>query len=203
MAQLRITKGYKRLSDTSLIVKMTFILDGVKNNPYFPSPTPGMPEFENAITAFTNTVTTDGGKANIGAKHARRKELIRLADRLSNYVLMVADENYEIAVTSHFDFAKAYGSAPDVTEAIGLKLEDGSGAGSLLFSFKKVPGAKMYVCQYSLDYESGEWTNVNGTTTKFLVKGLESAKRYWFRVIAVGKGGNEMVSNIMVSRVTQ
>lgn len=182
---------------------MTCILDGVKNNTYFPSPTPGMAEFENAIIAFTTTVAIDAGKTNIAAKHARRKELIRLADRLSNYVLMVADEHFEIAVTSQFDFAKAYGSAPDITQAMGLKLEDGSNRGSLVFSFKKVPGAKMYVCQYTLDHESGEWTSINSTTTKLLVNGLESAKRYWFRVIAVGKGGQEVASDIMVSRVTQ
>ena len=203
MANLRITKGYKRLSDANLIVKMTFILDGVKNNPYFVSPVPNMADFETAITAFTDVVATDGGKARTGARHARRQELIMLADRLSNYVLMVANENYEIAVTSHFDFAKAYGTAPEVTQATGLQLQDGNGAGSLLFKFKKVPGAKIYVCQYSLDYETEEWTNVNGITTKFLVKGLESAKRYWFRVIAVGKNGKEVVSSMMVSRVTQ
>lgn len=203
MAQLRITKGYKRLSESNLIVKMTSIMDGVKSSPYFLSTIPGMIEFQTAITAFANVVATDGGKANTGAKRARRKELIKLADRLSNYVLMVADESYEIGITSNFDFAKAYGVSPDVTAATGLKLQDGSGTGSLLFSFKKVPGAKMYVCQYSLDHEGGEWTSVNGTATKFEVKGLESAKRYWFRVIAVGKGGREVVSSMMVSRVTQ
>jgi hypothetical protein len=75
-----------------------------------------------------------------------------------------------------------------------LKLQDGSGAASLLFSFKKVAGAKMYVCQYSLDYKTGKWTSVNGTTTKFLVVGLKSEKRYWLRVISgrqKWKGGSK------------
>ena len=73
MANLRITKGYKRLSDASLIVKMSYILDGVKNNPYFVSPVPSMADFETAITAFTDVVATELSKSRAGARHARGK----------------------------------------------------------------------------------------------------------------------------------
>ena len=203
MAHLRITNGYKRLSGCNLQVKMLSILNGVKNNPYFPSPLPGMPAFEAAITAYGETLATDGGRANAAAKEARRKELIILAVRLSNYVLFIADGDYEIAVSSCFDLAKPYGSAPGVSEPRGLKLQDGINAGELLLRFKKVRGAKMYIYQYSLDPEKGEWLSAKGTTTRFLAKSLEHGKRYWFRVVAVGKGGKEAVSSMTASRVTQ
>ena len=202
MPLLRITNGFERLSEPDLIIQMRHILDGIKDNPNFVSPVPSLSVFQDAITAFVNAVAAGNGTVASAIKRDRRQELIDRAHSLSNYVLFIADGNELIARSSHFTIAKPYGSSAALVNPTGLRLRDGGNAGELIFTFDKVHGAKSYIYQYTLDPYGNEWTSRTGTTTKFFVKGLTSCKKYWFRVVAIGIKGQEVISDV-VGRVVQ
>jgi hypothetical protein len=67
-----------------------------------------------------------------------------------------------------------------------------------------VKGAKGYTPQFTSDplTASSEWTQVMTTTSKYTFTNLNSAKKYWVRVAAVGPY-NQVVYSDAISRVVQ
>lgn len=105
---------------------------------------------------------------------------------LGNYVF-IAKNNSVIAEKSGFTVSKEKSPLPPIEKAAGLELTDGQNAGELMFSFTKVMGSKSYIYQISLDpSDETKWTTAYGTTRKYLFTGLESGKKYYVRVVALG-----------------
>ena len=74
----------------------------------------------------------------------------------------------------------------------------------LKYSFEKVTGARSYVYQGTQEHlnETSDWVNYMGTQRRFLFSGLESGKRYWIRVAAIGIEGQTVYSDPL-SRLVQ
>ena len=95
--------------------------------------------------------------------------------------------------------------APPVSAAKGQKLTDGIGPGMLHYSFYKVLGATSYIYQITADptiTADTVWTEVMGSKVKYTFTGLESGKRYWVRVLAIGKDG-QCVCSEPISGISQ
>jgi hypothetical protein len=206
MSLLRITNGLERLSDQNLRVKISAVIVSMTDNANFPSPQPSLATVQAALDAFANALAeaTSGSSYQKAVKNDLRQELIKLAHSLSNYVLFASDGDAIKALSSGFDIAKEYGSSEPITKPMGLKLQDGPNAGELVFKFAKVKGARSYVYQYTQDplTEQTMWMQQTGTTGKVVLKKLNSCKRYWCRVVAIGPKGQEAWSDA-VSRVVQ
>jgi hypothetical protein len=73
-----------------------------------------------------------------------------------------------------------------------------------VFSFARVPGARSYQYQYTEEplTDSSVWLTQTGTRRKNLFTGLESRKRFWVRVGAVGDH-KQLVFSDPLSRVVQ
>jgi hypothetical protein len=123
---------------------------------------------------------------------------------MENYVLYTCAGDRAKAISSGYSVAKPPSPAPEVTKAENQKLENGLNAGELKYSFEKVPGARSYIYQMTQEplTENSDWTNHMGTKRKFLFAGLESGKRYWVRVAAIGSGGQTVYSDPL-SRLVQ
>ncbi len=201
---LRLKNGLERFSDPDLESKGNQIIADLSLN--FAS-APLLPSLIAARDAFVTSLplATDGGTVEKAIKNANRDAFIDQLHLMGYYVLQVAAGDRVVALKSGFDIAKAPSPGPEVTKAEGLKTEDGQNPGELKFIFIPVPGAKSYVYQAMVDplSETGVWSSNVGTTSKFLFSGLESGKKYWIRVAAIGKNNQIVYSDPVISRIVQ
>jgi hypothetical protein len=140
----------------------------------------------------------------VAIKNQRRDELIEQLHLMGNYVLYTCAGDRVMAISSGYSIAKTPSPAPEVTKAENQKLDEGINSGQLSYSFEKVPGARSYVYQATQEplTENSMWSSEMGTKRRFLFSGLESGKRYWVRVAAVGIGGQTVYSDPL-SRIVQ
>ena len=78
-----------------------------------------------------------------------------------------------------------------IEPAENLKLKPGLNSGEARLSFSKVRGSKSNAYQCTPDplTDDSVWQSEMGTISKHTFTGLESGKRYWFRVMTVGING--------------
>lgn len=206
MNLLRITNGFNRLADAELEVKANNILASITGNSNFPTPAPTLVTIQTAITDYTNalSVAKSGSPYEKAIKNQKKEELITLLHSLGNYVLFTANGDVLVARSSGFSVTKDSTPAPDVSPAKNQEVKDGANPGELMYSFDKVPGAKSYLYQCTPDpiTENSVWQSQPGTIRKTVFSGLESGKKYWCRVMAIGINGQGVYSD-PVSRVVQ
>jgi hypothetical protein len=206
MNLLRITNGFDKLSDNDLEVRANNIIASMTGNADFPTPTPTLAAMQAAADAYTNALA----KAKTGSlyekafKNQKKAELTDLLHSLGNYVLFTANGDALKARSSGFNIAKGPSPSPQVTPAANQQLEDGPNTGELAYSFGRVAGAKSYIYQYTTDplTESSAWKSEVGTVRRIVFTGLESGKKYWCRVMAIGINGQGVYSE-PVSRIVQ
>ncbi len=203
MQNLRITNGFDRLSDANLEVRANQIINDLTEN--F-STAPGLAGLTDARDNYTAAlaVAVDGSKYEKALKNQRRTALIEELHLMANYILNVCEGDRVKAISSGFTIAKEPSPAPELTKPANTKLEDGPATGSLKFSFEKPQSAKSYIYQATQEplTETSNWSTSVGTKRKFLFAGLESGKRYWVRVAALGMD-DQMVYSDPISRIVQ
>lgn len=108
------------------------------------------------------------------------------------------------AKSSGFNIAKPPTPQPVVTAATNQALQDGPNPGDLDYIFDKVPGAKSYIYQCAPDpiTAASQWQSQTGTVRKVSFSGLETGKKYWCRVVAIGIKGQGVYSE-PVARIVQ
>lgn len=195
------------MSDAKLEARANAIKTALTGNPSFPTPDPGLAEFQTAINDFSTAAAKaeKGSQNDKDVKNQLREALIVILHSLGNYVLFTANGDIVVARSSGFTVAKQGRTpAPAVMPATGQELSDGPNAGELDLRFKRVPGAKSYVYQTTPEplTEASLWYNQAGTASKTRFAGLQSGKRYWCRVMAIGTGGQTVYSEPL-SRVVQ
>ena len=111
--------------------------------------------------------------------------------QLAGYVESVAGKD-DTLITSVGMEIKAARSTPTLPSAPqALSATAGDHDGEILLSWKPVPNAKSYIIESSTDpatVTSWEHAGVAASATK-TISNLKSGTRFWFRVAAVGAGG--------------
>jgi len=205
MAQLRITNGFEAMTDLDFLGKVRFILTEMTGNANFPTPDPSLASVTTLANEFEQAINDAeaGGSYDKSVRDSKKEELIDTMHNLGIYVLFTAKGDRLIAESSGFSIAKDPTPQPPIEKPGGLSLTDGANAGELLLLFRRVLGARSYLYQISLDpLDESKWVTQHGTVRKNLFTGLESAKRYYVRVIAIGTN-NQVVYSDVVSRVSQ
>ena len=204
MPTLKINNGFERLSDANLETKTNQIIADLTVN--FPT-APTLADLVAARDAFTAAlaVSIEGSLVDKAIKNQCRREVINQHHIMIPHVLVASAGDRVMAVKSGYSIAKDPAPVPEVTPAQGIKIENGLNPGELQLSFNKVPGAKSYVYQCTPDplTEASVWNMHVGTVRKYLFTGLETGKRYWVRVVAVGIKGQEVLSEAVLSRLVQ
>jgi hypothetical protein len=208
MVVLRITNGFTRLSDPKLGSRASNIHLAMTGNPNFATPIPTLAAFQTGINEFlaASSEADNGGSYDKAVKNQKRDALIELLHSLAAYVLFTAagtDNPELVAKSSGFSVAKT--GTPSVLGAIeNLQLKDGPNAGDLLVSFNTVVGARAFVYQYTDDetLAEGSWRTEVGTSRKVVLSGLQSGKKYFVRLIAIGAKDQKIISEV-VSRLVQ
>lgn len=207
MKQLRITNSFAKMADAKLSARGREIQEGIESHPeYFPTPSPTKAVYQTSFDNFNEAAAkaVNGSSYEKAIRDQKKDGFVEVLHSLANYVLFTANGDVAIAEASKFSIAKEPKPAPELTPAANQMVENGPNSGEVKFSFDKVPGARSYVYQCTEHplTEGSVWTNEVGTISKKLFSGLISAKKYWFRVMAIGINGQGVYSE-PVSRISQ
>lgn len=203
---LRMIKDFERASDANLQVFASGVLTALAGNPNFPEPSPDLASVTTAMENFGAALAQaqDGGRSDIAAKNQKREVLVELLTHLGNYVVYTVAGDAVKAATSGFTFSRDYIKHNDIGKPENLVIENGLNPGTLKLKFDRVKEARSYVYQCTPDplTDTSVWENKMGTVSKALFEGLQSGKKYWCRVGALGANGQTIYSEA-VSRVVQ
>lgn len=203
--KLKIKKSYKKPSDTFLLMLVGRILENMKNNASFPNPTPTIAEVEKGHTDFQLALNVAGRKDRTlsSAKNDRKAELIGMLVKWDDFVTTTSNGDKTMLLSSGFDIAGTGNPSQDLGTIDQLDVEIGP-PGQAIARIKRVTGAKAYVFQCTADpvTPNSQWINETSSDREAVFTNLNSIAKYWFRVIAIGKGKQKVIS-ILVSRVIQ
>jgi hypothetical protein len=186
----RIVPPSDGMSDADYETKAGSIYAGMFGNPNYPAPVPDLATLLVANNDYSNALilAQNRDRNAVANKNVARETLGSLLLQLSNSVMTTANGDKAMLISSNFDLAK----------------EGSKNAGELVVKVPAVKGAKGYTPQFTSDplTASSEWTQVMTTTSKYTFTNLNSAKKYWVRVAAVGPY-NQVVYSDAISRVVQ
>lgn len=142
-------------------------------------------------------------RALLSAKNDRKADLIRDLDILNVYVTETCKGDKTMLLQSGFEIAGLKNESQELKPITELKVVSEL-PGTATVYVKKVTGAKSYVFQYTADPLSPDsiWISETILSREHTFGNLTSVSRYWFRVIAIGKG-NQTVYSPPVARVIQ
>jgi hypothetical protein len=203
--KLKIKKSYKNPSDTFILLLCGRVVQNMKNNAGFPNPIPTVPEMEKKYADFQVALNIAGryDRTLSSAKNDRKAELIGMLEKWDDYVATVSNGDKTMLLSSGFDIAGIKSTVQDLTPIEQLDVEIGP-IGQAMVSIKRVPGARMYAFQCTPDPITPEsvWATETTTDRENTFTNLNSIAKYWFRVIAYGRG-KQTVTSMLVARVIQ
>jgi hypothetical protein len=201
----KIKKLYRRASDLKTLGAGDLVSDSLKGNAKFPDAEARRTKLEAKCNDFRAAISTAGRKDRTlsSAKNDIKAELVSILDELADYVTITSNGEKTMLLSSGFDIT----GDKDLTQALPPieKLDVVSDQpGQATTRVNRVAGARSYVHQYTTDPLSPDNVWVSETTTErdHTFSNLRSVARYWFRVIAVGKG-KQVVYSPPVARVIQ
>lgn len=205
IARFKITNGFEEMTDLDFLGKTRFIVGQMTGKPEFPTPDPSLASVTTLANDFEQAIqdADAGGSYDRSVRDGKKAELIDTMHNLGDYVLFTAKGNRLIAELSGFTISKEKTPQPPIEKPVGIELFDGPNAGEMQLVFDAVKRAKSYMYQISVDpTDATKWITVVGTTRKNLFTGLESGKKYYVRVVAVGVN-KQMVYSDVFSRLVQ
>lgn len=201
----RISTKYRRSSDKNLLQFSYQISDTLKDNPEFTDPKPAQSVLQAACDDFRFSVSMAGtnDRARLSAKNDKKAVLIGLLDELAEYVTTTSDGDKTKLLLSGFEIIGLKSESQDLQPISELTVLSEL-PGQATTRVKRVPGARSYVHQYTSDPLSPDsvWVSETSTDREHTFTNLKSVARYWFRVIAIGKG-KQAVYSPPVARVIQ
>jgi hypothetical protein len=202
---IRLTNSFDALTDAKLLERSNAIHQGISQaTSFFPTPTPTMPDFLEAIEEFQSTVNNaaTGDKNKIAARDAQKEVLVGFLHLLGYYVLYAAAGNRQTAALSNFTLAKEPTPQPEMQKPAEVKLALGDQTGIMYVRVKQVRTAVAYMHQYSTDptLKDESWVNHVCSTTKCTFEGLTPGTTYYVRVGAIGRKEQVKFSDV-VSRI--
>jgi hypothetical protein len=201
--KLTIKSSYRKCSDANLIKLSGRVNEGLKGNSHFPDAK--QPVLEKAFADFQAAVNVAGrnDRTLSSAKNDKKAVLIRILDEVADYVTMTSNGDKTMLLSSGFDIAGIRANSQSLAPIEQLDVEIGP-PGQAITRVKKVAGAKAYIHQCTPDpiTPDSQWTSETVTESENTFTNLKSIAKYWFRVIAIGKG-KQSVYSVLVSRVIQ
>lgn len=196
MAQVKL--NFRKLSVTEKIARARQIVDAMTaNSASFSKPTPALPDVTATIDAV-ELANANALKARAAAKEStailneKEDQLDELMTWLASYVNSASAGKEEVILSAAMDVrtpAITSNFVPDTPNNIMPTMGDHEGEIDLSWNAKI--GAQSYIVEISPNPPTDtSWTQVAVVTaSKHTVTGLTSGTKYWFRVAAVGSGG--------------
>ena len=199
MRQPRISISFGSYADAGFETKAEHIVASMTGNAAFPNPTPTVKEVDDAVKLYSTALVAaaDLGRKNVAAKNKARQQVEALLKPMGNYVMCMANGDYETLVTSGFSLTKGYtprhlGTTGNVTIA------NGNTSGAMVASVKTVSGASSYLHEITEEMPSEKtvWESTVTTRAKFTYTKRTPGRQYWVRVAAIGTDGQVSYSPV-------
>lgn len=196
--RVNVVLGLYRLSVPQKIEKARFIVQSMKQAARaFPEPATPLEDVTRKARQLEDSyiVAQGGGPDDTALMYAHEKQLDKMLISLGHYVEDIANDDPETAEAVILSAGMNTKKAP-VHTAKEFNVKHGDNEGEVLLRTKYVKGAS-YVWEYSaMTNEPPVWKQVAITTKgSHELDGLESGKRYAFRVAVITKEGQGPWSN--------
>jgi hypothetical protein len=198
-------KSIKRTRQSEISVLCKRVLENMENNPYFPTLPAEYGELKKAVPEYDSSLANAIGrdKFKVSIKDDQKANALRLLVALADYVTLTARGDKSILLSSGFDVnGNIVTETPELAIEM-MKVELGE-PGVATTQITKATAAIAFVHEYATEVPGANtaWTSEGTSQNYYTFKGLSSDKRYWFRVVAIGKNGQRVYSAV-VSRVIQ
>jgi hypothetical protein len=200
----KIVTTFKKTSDAETTNIGLRVGNKMENNPNFPNPPQELAEMQKLLpelqTAIINASRRD--KEKISIKNDKKAKLIALLSILAEYVMDTCKGDKSMLLSSGFELTRARGERTlTPVSSLQVTIDKPHEATTRI---KRVPGARVYIHQYTMDPLSDDstWTDALVTNTSYTFTDLPSAVKHWFRVVVVGLNGQKVYSP-MVARIIQ
>lgn len=180
------------------------VIEKTKGNPTFPNPPAALAEMEKLLPELEDALVKakSRDKEWIAIKNNRKAQMLALLEEVAAYVTATSKNDRALILGSGFDDAadQSNSGTPSIQT---LDIELGA-PGEASSRVKRVKGAVAYLHQYTTEAPGPNtvWITEGSSSGIYMFTGLNSDKRYWFRVVAVGRKGQKAYSPV-VSRSIQ
>jgi hypothetical protein len=202
---IRISTKYRNSSDMKLLKFGYQVLDIMDDNPIYTNSPLVKAVLQKSCDSFRVAGSIAGRKdrALLSAKNDRKAELVRDLDILNEYLTITCKGDKTMLLQSGFEIAGLKNDSKDLQPIKEITVISDL-PGTVSIRLKRITGAKSYVFQYTADPLSSDsvWVSETSLSREHTFSNLDSVARYWFRVIAIGRG-NQMVYSPPVARVIQ
>lgn len=200
----RISIEYKK-REGELSLTSGRVVTNLTDNENFPHPPAALDKLKKKLPDFrmalANARTRD--KEMVAIKNNLKAEVLDLLQELADYVTDICKGDRVLILGSGFDVASENGNGkqkPAIEQVeVDLKVP-----GEATIRTRNVTNAIAFVHQYTTEPPTAQtrWYGEGSSLGRYTFKGLESEKRHWFRVVAIGYFGLRGYSPI-VSMVIQ
>lgn len=170
-----------------------YLVANMSENDHFQSPDPSLKQLETAALELEQIreLALDGGKRHKANEKVKEKHLTTLISQMRSYVQTVSKGDEAIIRSSGMDIAKRKTPSKTPHAPQSLLAEYGSRKGEINLKWKRVTGARIYLVEITTDKtQTTSWKlAAQSTKSRITLQQLESGKKYWCRVSAVGTAG--------------
>lgn len=180
------------------------VIENMENNPYFPTLPPELGELKTALPEYQASLADARGrdKVMVSVKNDKKAIMLQLLAAIVDYVTVTSKGDRTMLLSSGFDVTDENGSA-SVPAIERLEVDLGE-PGEATTRTKNAGVNIAYVHQYTTEPPGVNtvWFSEGTSQSYYRFEGLSSDKRYWFRIVAIGRNGQRAYSSV-ISRVIQ
>jgi hypothetical protein len=191
-------------NEHDLVTFIKRVIEKMKGNQAFPSPPAALAELEKVLPELEEALVKakSRDKEWVAIKNNKKAESLALLEEVADYVIATSKGDRALIFSSGFDVTDEQGTSRETAiETLEVTL---GAAGEATVRVKKATGIVAYVYEYATEPPGATtvWVREETTLGIHTFKGLQSDKRYWFRVVAIGRKGKKAYSPV-VSRSIQ
>lgn len=184
---LRVSLSFARVPDTDLDNFAQGVLNGMTDNPAYPSPPVAMAALQTAINDFTNRMAAakTGGPPDTAAKNNSRQTLLGMLRQLALYVQLNCNNDMQTLLSSGFQAMSTNRAQSPLEQPQSLVIKNGT-SGQLVASVSPVKNTSMY--EGRAKAANGDWlpSVFTGDSQHITFGGLTPGVVYTVQVRALG-----------------
>jgi hypothetical protein len=199
-----IVNSYKRQGDSEIITTGYRITGKMENNPNFTDAPAELEEVKQLLPELQASVSDAKGRdiEVINLKNERKARLIILLAILARYVTEKCKGDRGMLLSSGFLIS---GEKSNQEELVIQQMEVLLGPpGEATTQVKRLRGTRAYMHQFTTEPPTSEttWVSAGSKLPYYTFSGLNSTTKYWFRVVAISRDGQQVYSPV-ITRVIQ
>lgn len=212
MQQRKAITSFMSMSQTEFIKVTSRITESMQDNANFPNPEPNMQEIQEAFNAYMLAYekSLNGTREDTQIKYEKRDAFTTLLNKLAQYVNDTAKGNMALLESSGFNISAERHKKKTPPAPAEVKSLEGEREGQIIIKHPKIKDAEGYLVLMTDANPQPEntqaWTQRISNDTKTTFNGLESGKRYYFKVAGINSYANstgEYNFSQTISRISQ